>query len=936
MLKSKNIYKIAVVITLLLSLISTNGCFFGGSSSSGKGTSGNTSTAAQTKAPFTIDYKLDDSNIGFYTQGDNIQTLLAAGPFYTGSQPLPSQGTGAYDSARTKKIADIVKESETLAQTISKVKPQMAVMRTAFLNYLTVIQQEEPKLAAFVKNTFDQITSLAIQEQLIESEYNCTAKSGSTNSLTASFLDYTKVEKSVALGGLYLQDVNNIQTYAAIALKAADNHPKAAIKTANAQLDKDLSTLDSMTLDLAALGSSIGKIDFGIKQLYTASYYFSKSANAFMTTLLPDLKAKAASLTPREGLTAENITAIKAYVSLMGNWQTQMSQRTNSFNKSELIALESPKQDWWAVFDNRVYAADLPDDYSTGVSSLTIPLKYEPPKKDDTSYLAKGWSGIKTVLQSAQTVVGVTIDSAGAVVANTSAIPLGWYYGNSLKDVIKIQTDNLKEVAANYNNGTSGSETLKTAGDYLDGAETGARGVVESGVEKATGGFGVISWGTGAITQATVGMFTGLGKGLYKLADKQSDTTRIVEGSLDVGLSLIGGSKIIMTGSKVPNLVKGVAGEIEMTGKMAVTYVESTIANAERSTLTKEMAALLAKNKLTQAEVAKLISNSIEIQAKEQMAQGLAVFRDRMTAEMTQIIKTQGANALAAAKETMKSSLNDMLKEQFTLSMQGILKATGKVVGTSTKEYLDNLVAGWADDLIKGQITAAVDAAATAAAAAPKVDTTGTVGQSKARDKTQTFGTEANPFPVALTGTVKGDPSLQYEGITYSSYAGLMGNAKVITFVYSISPNAAKTTLDFENVVIKFGNPANTSVNRQYPRTPGTPSQDTTYNWTGWIAGRWGAAPIKNAPRNKLDESWWTNGPAWTNGTPVSGKDCVAVDAGEGAPWEQAGGCEFNLKWHMEYTTIWGPPEGKEKQLAPYKNSLDALEVAVIRLIKRP
>ncbi|GEM_PF-1349469 len=676
--------------------------------------------AAQKRGPFTFDYKLSESNIGFFTQGDDITTLLAAGPFYSGSQPLPSQGTADYDAARTRKVAEIIKEADTLAQTVIRLKPQMAVMRSAFLAYLTTIRKEEPKLGSFVKETFGQVATLAVKEQLVEAQYNSIAGSGNDRSLAGSFMDYTKVQNAVEMGGLYLEDANNMLGYAAIALKAAENHPKAEIRTANAQLDKDMQALDGIRKDLTALASSMEKIDYGLKQLYTASYYFSRSANDFMATSLPDLKAKAASLTPKEGLTAENIQAVRAYLALMEKWQSQMRERTDSPDKSKLISIEPQKERRWFVFAGVADAAvEPPDDYTNAVSSLRSTMKAGDQKKDDSGYLAKGWNAARTAYHGAQTAIGVTIDTAGAVVANTSRIPLGIYYGNSARDIVQDQKNNWNQVADNFKKGTSGSETLRTAGDYLEAVELAARETVENPIAGKTG-LGdayVIPWAAGAITQATVGMFTGLGKGLYKLADRQSDATRLVEGGLDVGLSLVGGSKVITQGSKVPGVVKGLAGEAEMAGKMGLNYVESAFAENARKNLLKESAELLAKNNLSGKEAAKLISNSLQIQAREELARGLAAVRGRMTLEMTQIIKTGGANALAGAKETIKGSLEDMLKQQFELSAKGVIDAFGKVVGTSGKEYLDNLIAGWADDMIKAQVTAMVEAAAADAAA---------------------------------------------------------------------------------------------------------------------------------------------------------------------------------------------------------------------------
>ena len=208
-------------------------------------------------------------------------------------------------------------------------------------------------------------------------------------------------------------------------------------------------------------------------------------------------------------------------------------------------------------------------------------------------------------------------------------------------------------------------------------------------------------------------------------------------------------------------------------------------------------------------------------------------------------------------------------------------------------------------------------------------------GLIQSRDKSQWFGTVANPFTVTLGGTIKGDPGLVFEGVTYSSYAGLM-NTKVTTFVYSIPANASKTTLDFEKVVVKYGDPKTTVIKKSSPRQGGTPAQDNTFTWLGWGDGKWSGAPIKSAPGSQIPSGWWTNGPAWTNGAPVSGKDVVVVDAGEGVTWQQSGGVEFNLYWSMDVYTVWGPPEGKyETQLAPSKTVSKGVEVVVVRLVKR-
>ena len=696
---------ILVLITVLMVTPYLTAC---GSSSNKK---------TQTSDPFTFNYTLDESNIDFFTKGDSIMTLLAAGPFYTGSQPLPFQTARDYENARTAKIAEIIKEANNLVLTVNKLEPQIAVMRSNFLSYLSIVVQGEPKLVDYAKKTTAQVAYLASQEKFVETEYKSIGSTRYDNSLVGSFMDYTKVEKSVELGDLYFQDANNILAFAAIALEATNNTSDTTVENANSQLDKDMQTADSIRKDLTSIASSIKKIKYGMNQLYTGNSYFTRSANGFMTDSLPDLKAKAAGLTPREGLTDTQIQAIRSNLSLLEKWQSQIKQYSeDSIDKSNLLSTEpNSEQRRFVLVEVAKAASASQDDYASAVDALTGSVKVS--EQQEPGYFTKGWSYVKSAAHGAQTALGVTVDTASAIVANTAQIPFGLYYGNSVKDIVAEQRKNWKEVADNYKNSTSGVETLKTAGEYLDAVETTARGFVQDSGEKVTGlgNAYVFPWMAGAITQATIGMFTGLGKGLYKLGDRQADTIKIVEGSMDVGLSLIGGSKVIMKGSQAKNVVKGLAGEAEMAGKMAVNYVESTFTDSASKNLLKESAELLAKSHLTEKEAAKLISNSIQIEVKEQMIRGLATVKDRMTLEMTQILKTGGSAALAGAKETITGSLEDVFKKQFENSMKGVLDAVKTVVGTSAKDYVDNLVGGWADDLIKAQITATVESSITSA-----------------------------------------------------------------------------------------------------------------------------------------------------------------------------------------------------------------------------
>ncbi len=222
-----------------------------------------------------------------------------------------------------------------------------------------------------------------------------------------------------------------------------------------------------------------------------------------------------------------------------------------------------------------------------------------------------------------------------------------------------------------------------------------------------------------------------------------------------------------------------------------------------------------------------------------------------------------------------------------------------------------------------------------AAKPSPPPPAPATVGLLNKRDTTQYFGTEANPFKVTLGGKITGDPGLRFEGAKWEQYAGLGGQVinrsagYILVFVYSIPANARKTSLDFEGVVLKVEDPGQKVLRRSFPRDGGTPAQDSTYTWVGWQEGTFSGKPLKALPKD-------TYGAPWTNGSPVSGKDMVQVDAADNPPWAAAGGVLFNVKYKFDYETIFGPPQGtRETQLPPYRSNAVYGDGVVIKLVRR-
>ncbi|MHB8841150.1 MAG: hypothetical protein ACYC56_05085, partial [Candidatus Aquicultor sp.] len=690
-----------VLALLLLSLNFLNGC--AGSSNTTK----QAQTISNVKNPFTFDYKIDDSNLAFFTEGDSVNTLLFSSPFYTGSQPLPSQKTSEFDQARSAKIKQLLDEADRLVRTATRVKPKLATVRSSFLSYLTTSYKEEPKLEEFTRESFTEISLLMSKEQIAQSQYNSMNTQKATNPYAKSFEEYLKVTKAVELGGLYLKDVNNLGVYAALAMKALENRPNSSIKEANEKLDSDMQALDDIKDDLASISSSIEKIDYGMKQLRTADYYLAKEATQFMAASLPDLKAKANTLRPKTGLTADDIAFIKAYLAYFEKLQGALSENLDSIDKGKLISIDEEKESGIAI----AYADGPGQNYGKAVGSLSAPL--ESKEKPPSGFFSKGWGAIKKTVNGAKLVVGLGVETTGIAIRNASQIACGIWAGNTAKEISEDMHNNSMELLNNFNKGVSGSSTFKTAGEYLENVEKAASDTAGSAVESRVGK-GWTSWAAGGAARITVGMFTGLGKGIYKVARTDASYGEIAEGSLDIGLSFIGGSKAVIKLSQLPGVLKGLAKEGKLVGQGGINFLKDLGEKLAKVSTEVDIRPLLTKlnlgQQLTKEQALALIGKTAELGIKEAVLKDLEIERGVLIKEITNILKEGGTEGLDALITGIKQSLNELIKKSFEHNMQDYLRVISTVLGETGGDYLDNIVGSIADDYVKGLIKEAIDA----------------------------------------------------------------------------------------------------------------------------------------------------------------------------------------------------------------------------------
>lgn len=682
------------------------------------GCGGKSGGSAKPQSPFTTDYSIDENNVDFFVANDVVDTAMTGGPFYTGARPLPSQNTGEFDKARAAKVEEIKSEAAAIAKACDDAKPALAAMRTAYATYLDALYKNDPAFRDVATQALGKMDSLGVNEAFAAAEFASLAEQEATQTYTAAMGQYLAVSKAVNLGGLYLQDADTIASYAAVYVDATKDSANAKVKAAAAELDASMESLLGDALKaLDPVAAHIAGVDNGLAQLASADYYFSLEGAGWMKSQMAELKPLVDGLVPREGLTAEDVQAVKDFYSAFEEWNASLDEHLASIDASGLV---------------EVAAAPFPDGLSVDAAYAAEGAGYEPGKNADAAgqvlamsaapeppsqgWLASGWSSVKSAFGKAKTVVGVGVDAVNAGVYNIGRVGTGIYYGNSAKDVITDIMGNTKELITNYNNGVSGASTFKTANDYIEGTEEGAgkaAGAATSWTFEKVFGKGKISgtagWAVGGLTKITTGMFTGMAKGIYKVANKNSSSADVATGLVEIALGAIGGSKVIIKGSQIPGLLKGAKEGVGAFSKTVTTLVGSAANATERQQISKTLADLLVKKGLTKAEATQLISNSIKLEINQAVGQYISASRDAMIKKIRDLVASGGAGFMANAKETIKGSLEDLLAKGFPKTMQGVLDAGTTVIGANAKDYFDNLVAaGLTDSVLTDLITSAL------------------------------------------------------------------------------------------------------------------------------------------------------------------------------------------------------------------------------------
>lgn len=665
-----------------------------------------------------------------------------ASPFYPNVYGLLGAKQNEYETARDKKVKEIIALSSRIVDVAATLKPGIDSLSGKFLKYVHTLAVADSRTQAFAGMTTDQTSVFQTKYSLLKAQYQALLDQSASVGVVQSYVDYMRVMKAVEIGSATLLQLDDVALWAAWALRDMASSKDAAIVEASKSLDGDRASMDALKNDVLALEDLMRGVYYGFGQLYSGDYFLASYVAKYIAGAVPDIKAKAQALRPTELVQADIIEFIKAYAGFFEKVGQDIDALLKQADEDNLTIATYPDSQ-----PGVVYAAGN-EDYGKAVSAVAPAIP--PTTTQSQGYLAKGWSGVKYVFNESKNAVGAVVDTVSTAAYATARVGYAAETGifgktpelgdkalekarheneedrllaktrvSSIKDLADDLEISFIETRRNYERGVAGSKVFRTADEYLDAVENNVGGAFEETTE-AIVGEGNTSYIAGRIGKITGNMFTSFGRGVSKIANTESTAGEVVEGVMDVTMSLLGGSKTVIKGSQVPGLLKGGAEATYEVAHAGRQVIKTVVVNSEKEAYKVTQKVIVDKG--TKKIVQTVVADDIETLAVQESKRVLEQTNKTIVDNLTRVVKEGTETLVKNVTTELPNTIQDVFVKNFTLSLGGVAKAIGTVTGTSLKEYADNLFGNWLDDQIKALTRNTIDyssAASTATAGSP-------------------------------------------------------------------------------------------------------------------------------------------------------------------------------------------------------------------------
>lgn len=701
--------------------------------------------------PFTTNYEFDEKTLPFFVDNDTTGNIYGSSPFYFGKQPLPFAEGREFETVRAAKVAEIKAVAKQIVDEANAGDADVQTAIDALCTYLDVVIKLEPKAEKSVKKALAAIAKSRTKQKIDAALYEGLAAQTTDNAFVQTMVDYYAVVKAVEVGDSYTTLALQIGTLAAGFWEATKDSPVAAAKEAAAKLDSDMAVMDSvMERSRKVLGGMVG-VRQGLRQLKAADVRYAKAAMAYMAQEIPKIRETLKTVQPNENLRKEILDMTKEHLAYWDGFQKGLSASLNKIPEQNLAPAPSAPQAVSLI--PYAYANSVsPYEAAYGTASQKINTGWS-----FGGMLESGWngvkaagSGIKTAVHGVQTGIGVGLDTVDAIVQAPIRIGYDIYTRHTMEspagkkllekyprfndridaefknDTVREIENDFRQIKTNYNECKSGSEILVQTKRYLDYGEEVVSQTAESAAKSAFGE-GWTSKGVGLVSKLGAGILTGLGKGVALVGNRQATGSDYVMGGLELIGVAMGGSKMLVKGTQLPQVAKG-AGEV---GWLGAQRVWASVRNWATADLRSDIAAGVKhlRSKIAEATKAgmkeeaeqltkQLAALSVDVAAEQAFKKATKQAIVEIGAKFKDLIKATGAamkeNASTTMRESLKEFMDGILRRNIKEATEEIAKTYGQKAAAAVGGAIDELFAEGMDDLIKGLVEEAMAEAPTA------------------------------------------------------------------------------------------------------------------------------------------------------------------------------------------------------------------------------
>lgn len=470
---------------------------------------------------------------------ETLNDALAASPLYMPEYLREEPAWQPYLERRDQKVADMLRQSEAAWMNIQSLLYYVDNMQSAVLSAWQTLGREDADVAALAeimaRDYGDNMVKLSLLVAQIE-----TLMESSADPYTQAWNDYNLVVKRMELTRLGLEQAARIIQDGYVLENHAAGDPRFSLMSSS--IDQMRSSLANMEEDDWLLEDALlhmAETSKRFEDLERADAYFALSMLEDGIFQLESVREGMENLTPREGLTEDDINAAVLSTSLQRELSLILAD-----DLASTYGLETEIATSWIP---AAYAAADSPRGSAALEKAAESLEVSYPRNDPEKPVARGF--FRTIKDAVTKLPGMLIEKASTQVYKYAFKKAAQEYELDAEAVDEEFHRVEEEERRRIRSGEAGSEAINNGIRLIERAES-VVGEVALGIlgKDSVSGRTIM-----AGSRFVAGMVTSSGKSAMKLMDPKASTGETALALVDVVMAGVGSSKVAENALKKAN-----------------------------------------------------------------------------------------------------------------------------------------------------------------------------------------------------------------------------------------------------------------------------------------------------------------------------------------------------------------------------------------------